>query len=427
MVCGLLGFNTLVDASPGIPQTAPDSLIELPDGFQAYVVAEGLKARGRHIAVRDNGNLYISLRRGGGHQFMGGAAALSDEDGDGLYEKVEYFGEHEGTGIHIHNGYLYRSTTRQILRHKLHDNVLLPGAAEVIVDNLPEQNSHAARPLAFDNRGNMYVNIGVPSNACMEQRRTKGSPGQRPCPELENHGGIWRFDASKTGQDARSDGKRYTTGHRHMVAIEWNDGVDELFGVMHGRDQLNQLFPELYSEKESAELPSEEFHVMPEGSNLGWPYTYWDHLEGVRRIAPEYGGDSVAIDRSGIYQEPILGFPGHWAPNDIIFYDHEQFPRRYRNGAFIVFHGSWNRAPLPQEGYNVVFVPMRNGRPAGEYEIFADGFKGKEILSSPGDAVYRPCGAAIANDGSLYIVDSREGRLWKIVYTGRESIALTNP
>jgi hypothetical protein len=79
-------------------------------------------------------------------------------------------------------------------------------------------------------------------------------------------------------------------------------------------------------------------------------------------------------------------FPGHWAPNDIIFYTGDQFPEKYKHGAFIAFHGSWNRAPLKQKGYNVVFVPLKDGQLEGEYEVFADGFMGAPEIESPDDA-----------------------------------------
>src|SRR5204862_465775 len=81
---------------------------------------------------------------------------------------------------------------------------------------------------------------------------------------------------------------------------------------------------------------------------------------------------------------------GHWAPNDVLFYTGSQFPQKYRNGAFIAFHGSWNRAPLPQAGYNVTFVPFDGGRPSGKYEVFASGFAGKTPLANPRDAAARP-------------------------------------
>ncbi len=114
-----------------------------------------------------------------------------------------------------------------------------------------------------------------------------------------------------------------------------------------------------------------------------------------------------------------MGFPGHWAPNDLEFYLAEQFPERYHGGAFIAFHGSWNRAPLPQEGYEVVFVPWADGEPGGEHETFADGFR-NDSDEGPQSASYRPVGLAVGPDGSLYVSDSIEGKVWRIVWAGDE-------
>jgi len=92
------------------------------------------------------------------------------------------------------------------------------------------------------------------------------------------------------------------------------------------------------------------------------------------------------------------------------------FPERYKGGAFIAFHGSWNRLNDDQAGFNVIFVPMKNGVPTGDWEVFADGFVGDKPVQNPGDAKFRPCGLAEGPDGSLYIVDSQIGRIWRIVY-----------
>lgn len=117
----------------------------------------------------------------------------------------------------------------------------------------------------------------------------------------------------------------------------------------------------------------------------------------------------------------MLAFPGHWAPNDLLFYTGSQFPARYRNGAFIAFHGSWNRAPQRQAGYFVVFVPFIQGEPAREWEIFADDFTGTAApVESPADARFRPMGLAQGADGSLYISDSQRGRVWRVLYTSSE-------
>jgi glucose/arabinose dehydrogenase len=398
-----LGDDTPVDQDAGI---------RVPAGFDARVFADGV-GRARHIAVRDNGDVYVALRQA---RPEGGVAALRDADGDGAADRVEYFGDHAGTGMAIHDGFIYASSDTAIHRYPLPEGeALVPaGAAETVVDGFPRQRSHASKAFAIDDAGNLYVNVGAPSNACQESDRTLGSPGQQPCPLLESHAGIWRFDAGKVGQRFE-DGARHVTGTRNVVALDWNPAAGALYFAMHGRDQLHELFPDLYTVEESAELPAEEFHVVREGANYGWPYTYWDHQGGARVVAPEYGGDGATVAEQGTYEAPLLAFPGHWAPNDLLFYTAQTgFPEAARGGAFIAFHGSWNRAPLPQGGYNLVFVPFQNG----EWSVFADGFKGAEVLADSDDAAFRPMGLAQGPDGALYITDSVQGRIWRVTYQG---------
>ena len=163
--------------------------------------------------------------------------------------------------------------------------------------------------------------------------------------------------------------------------------------------------------------------MLREGQNLGWPYTYWDPLRKARMVSPEFGGDGKKRDESGKYQEPLIAFPAHWAPLQTVFYTGKQFPAKYSGGAFIAFHGSWNRAPLPQRGYHVVFVPFdAQGKPVGNYEIFARGFAGRDEFTSPRDATYRPGGVAVGPDGSLYIGETEKGRIWRVIYVGDKKV-----
>ena len=392
-----VGEDTAVDADAGI---------RVPDGFDAEVFAAGV-GRARHLVVRDNGDLYVALRQ---PNQGGGVAALRDENGDGAADRIEYFGDHVGTGIAIQGGFLYVSSDRAIFRYALPDGAgLVPeGPAEPVVEGFPEQRSHASKAFKIDGAGHLYVNVGAPSNACQEDDRTAGSPGQEPCPLLAEHAGIWRFDADKTGQSF-ADGERFVTGTRNIVALDWDPAADQVWFAMHGRDQLHQLYPDLYTEQQSAELPAEELHRARAGADYGWPYTYWDQMRGERMAGPEYGGDGrTPVD--GDDQAPALAFPGHWAPNDLLVYTAaDAFPAAAGGGLFIAFHGSWNRAPLPQGGYCVVFVPFADGAPTGRWSVFADGFKGAGTLADPDDAAYRPMGLAQAPDGALYIAEFGRG------------------
>jgi len=392
----------------------------LSAGFDAFIVAEEL-GPARHLVVAENGDIYVALNN---MSKGAGAVALRDTTGDGRADVVSYFGTVSGTGIKLYGGYLYFGSDTAIVRYPMIGGQLVPDETyEVIAEGFPKDRQHASKPFDFDGEGNMYVNVGAPSNACMEQMRTRGSPGMDPCPILEYAGGIWRFDAHSLHQHQLSDGYRYSTGIRNAVALRWNPMVNRLYAVQHGRDQLNQFFPELFNAQENANLPAEEFLMLANGADFGWPYCYYDPFRQSKVLAPEYGGDGVETGRCEAKTDPIMAFPAHIAPNDLLFYQGEQFPEKYHGGAFVAFHGSWNRAPLEQEGYYVVFVPFSNELPSGDWEVFADGFTGKDILMNPGDARHRPTGLALGPDGSLYVADSRSGTIWRIIYTGEEEMA----
>lgn len=393
-----------------------DGGLNLPNGFCATVVADDLGPT-RHLAVAEDGDVYAAIRE---VTNGGGIVALRDEDGDYKAERTEYFGDTGGTGMAIHDGYLYFGPPASVRRYEMNDDELVPSGEEETIVELPEQNSHAAKPIDFDGNGNLYVNVGAPSNACMEESRTKGSPGQDPCPLLDSTGGIWQYDADATGQEHSTDA-RYATGIRNAVAITWNDAVNSFYLVQHGRDQLAQFFPDLYTQEESAELPAEEFFKVNKDSDFGWPYCYYDWQQEKKVLMPEYGGDGDEVGRCDQFEDPIQSFPGHWGPNDVLFYDGDAFPEEYQDGAFIAWHGSWNRAPLPQEGYKVTFTPFDGDLPAGDFEVFADGFAGADTLESSGDAEHRPTGLAVGPDGGLYVADDEGETIWRIAYVGDEN------
>lgn len=391
------------------------SKIQAPEGFVAEVFAKDL-GRGRHIASRKNGDLYLRLSVPENGRSI---VALRDTNEDGEADIQEYFEELEGgTGIKVHNNYLYFSTDLKVYRRRFSGNELVPSGELELILSLDPQNQHAAKPLAFDDEGNMFVTIGAPSNACQEPSRTAGAAGLDPCPLLETSGGIWKFSANKLNQTFE-DGENYATGIRHAVGIYYNKKHQSLYAMQHGRDQLHEFWPDLYTQKQSAELPAEEFLRVEEGSNFGWPYCYYDWQKYVRILAPEYGGDGDSVGRCSSADLPLMGFPGHWAPNALEFYYGDQFPVSFAGGAFIAFHGSWNRAPFPQQGYKVVFVPFSGKELMTGYQTFATGFAGdNDEPESPGSAEHRPCGLAVGADGCLYISDSMKGWVWRIRHTG---------
>ena len=383
----------------------------LPAGFCAVVVAEKV-GPARHLVMSPAGDIYVALRNQ--PDAPGGIVALRDTSGDGRVDVRERFAESGGTGIAIYNGHLYLSRDDAVVRFPLKAGQLLPaGPMEMVVSGFPQQRVHPTKTLTFDNQGGLYVNIGNPSNACTEPDQTK-SNGLNPCTHQESGGGVWRFDANRTGQVHGKDGQRYSSGLRQANAMDWHPTANALYLAQHGRNGLNR-WNEYFNEELNAETPAEELQRIDRGANHGFPYCYYDRLQGKRVLAPEYGGNGKAVGDCAKYPLPVAAFPAHWAPNDLLIYNGTQLGAKYRGGAFIAFHGSGSRAPLPQGGYNVVFQPMREGKAAGDYEIFADGFAGKTLLKTREEAVARPMGLAEGPDGSLYIVDSVNGKIWRVM------------
>jgi glucose/arabinose dehydrogenase len=387
--------------------TTKKASLSLPAGFAATVFHDSL-GKARHLTVAPNGDVYVKLEK---LKDGKGIIKLVDADKDGVAETATGYGDYTGTGITVKDGYLYASSNKDVFRYKINGNDL--GAPELIVTGLVDKRQHASKSITLDNKGNIYVNIGAPSNACQERDRTQGSPGRKPCTILDSAGGIWQFRADKLNQ-SYGEGVRYATGLRNVVGLDWNSEVNDLYVTQHGRDMLHQFYPSLYSQKDGAENPAEEMFRVKKGDDAGWPYCYYDNTKGKKLLNPEYGGDR---EKEGVCPDKlksIIQFPGHLAPNALLFYTGKMFPAKYKDGAFIAFHGSWNRAPEPQEGYYVVFVPMKNGIPTGKWEVFADGFAGPNKAS--GRADHRPCGLSMGPDGALYVSDDNKGRIWKITY-----------
>lgn len=402
----------------------------LPDQFEAFVVVDSIGSA-RHIAVNDNGDIYVKLTYNEKMNGGGGTVGLRDLDYDGKADSVIYFGDYKdvgnsAVGMSIHDGYLFTSTVTQVLRTKLTPGKLVPeNKTEVMLTDLDSnvaRNWHTTKPVAFDKKGNMYIPFGTPTDA--GQDITKYGPvgkpegvGLDPVPDLENHGGIWRFDANKTNQ-VQKDGVRISTGIRSVVGMTWNNQDDHLYAVVNGIDNFHTMYPKIFNSWQAAVFPAELLIRADEGTNFGWPYAYYDQMVKKNVLQPGYGGDGKIIGKASQFTEPIIGFPGHWAPMDILFYEGDQFPERYKNGAFVAFHGSTDRSPYPQAGYIVCFVPFKDGKATGAIEVFADGFTGIDTVVNTSDAKYRPMGLATGKDGSLYIVESNQGKIWRVMYKG---------
>ncbi len=417
------------DSATEVKNTAcpgDDTGLILPAGFCATVFADHI-GHARHMVGAPNGVLYVNTWSGGYYgndkPVPGGfLVALQDTTGTGKAGVIQRFGEtpqtggRGGTGIGFYHGSIYAEINDRIVRYTLPEGAIVPpGPAETVVSGLPLGGDHPMHPFIIDANGSLYVDVATATNACQSRNRQLHSPGADPCRELITRGGIWRYDANKTNQ-VFSPAERYATGIRNAEGFAI-DSAGRIFVTQHGRDQLHANWPELYKPTEEATLPAEELMLLKQGGDYGWPECYFDGPAYKLVLAPEYGGDGgkkvgVCTDKL----DPVAAFPAHWAPNGMTHYDQTQFPSRYRDGVFIAFHGSWDRAPYPQGGYNVVFQPLLNGQASGGCEIFADGFAGP--VKTPAGALHRPSGVAAGADGALYVSDDIRGRIYRIVYAG---------
>jgi glucose/arabinose dehydrogenase/mono/diheme cytochrome c family protein len=425
MSCGRSHPNSAKEATTS-PCPSNDTGLTLPAGFCATVFADGI-GHARHLVVAPDGVVYVNTWSG---RYYGNEpphpggflVALQDKTGAGKADLIERFGETAqqgdagGTGIGLYNNWLYAEMNDRIVRYALTAGSIVPrGTAQTIVSGLPLSGDHPMHPFIIDAHGWMYVDVATPTNSCQQQNRQLESPGENPCTELKTRGGIWRYSANKTNQRFSPAG-RYATGIRNAEGFGI-DSAGRLFATQQGRDQLHANWPNLYKPTEEATQPAEELLLLKPGGDYGWPECYYDAVQQKLVLAPEYGGDGgKKVGVCAHKLAPVAAFPAHWAPNGMALYNNKQFPARYRGGVFIAFHGSWDRAPYPQGGYNIVFQALRDGSASGGCEVFADGFAGP--VKTPGGALHRPSGDAVGPDGSLYVADDVRGTIYRITYQG---------
>ena len=265
-------------------------------------------------------------------------------------------------GVAYHNGVLYVAETARVVRAPR------PGEVLTVVPVLPSGGGHFTRTLGFGPDQWMYVSVGSSCNACIEQDPRRAA--------------ILRFNPDG------SHGEIFATGLRNTVGFAWDPGTGALWAVVNGRDWLGD------------DLPPDILVKVVRGGFYGWPYCY-----GNRILDPELGRP----DRCRQMLLPALEMQAHSAPLGMTFSRGTSFPSRYQGGAFVAFHGSWNRS-VPT-GYKLVYVPFANGAPAGPAEDFATGW-----LQSDGTAWGRPVDPIVGSDGRVYLTDDLSGAIYRIWY-----------
>ncbi len=413
--------TSLADACP-----SDNGGLSLPKGFCATIFADNI-GHARQMAVAPDGTVYVNTWSGVYYKNNdlpsgGFVVALKDTKGAGVADLVKRFGETQaeggkgGTGVYLYKDYVYAEINDRIVRYPLKDGEIAPeGKGEIVLSGIPITGDHPMHPFIIDPNGVLLVSMGSATNTCEIKNRMPHSKGNEPCVEQETRAGVWKYDANKLDQKF-SSAERYATGIRNGEGFDF-DAAGRLYITQHGRDQLREDWPELYTAAQGFELPAEEVVELKQGGDYGWPHCYFDGAQQKLVLAPEYGGDGgKTVGQCADKLGPVAFFQAHWAPNDMQIYKGSAFPEPYRGGMFIAFHGSWNRAPAPQAGYNVVYQPFADGKVTGKYIVFADGFAGTK--KDPGSAPHRPSGLAVGPDGALYVSDDVVGRIWRITYSG---------
>lgn len=386
---GLLPSMTIAD-----PAGWGDNRPVVPDGFEIKPIATGLKIP-RQSLVLPNGDILVAEGKGGGDapvlrpkdliagfikkkgtsSVKGGdrLTLLRDANGDGTYEARAVFAENLNApyGLALVGTRLFVANQDAIVRFDYQEGQIRASGPPVTITRLPaEINHHWTKALAASPDGRfLYVGVGSNSNI-----------GERGMAVEEERAMVWQVDA-QTGAS-----RRYATGLRNPTALAIQPGIGQLWAVVNERDELGpNLVPDYLTS-------------VRQGAFYGWPYAYWG-ANADKRVQP------FKQDMVGKAVRPDYALGSHTAPLGLTF-SNAAMGSRFANGAFVGMHGSWNREkPV---GYKVVFVPFRNGRPAGAPIDFITGFQ------RGGSTFGRPVGVSIDPRGALIVADDLSNTVWRV-------------
>lgn len=354
--------------------TPTDELVatlSLPPGFSIQTFAR-LEAP-RMLAFAPNGDLYVTRRAPHNDVVL-----LRDADRTGTAETVRTVASIEHVhGIALRDGRAYLAAIREVYAADVLGDGSLSDPIELYSD-LPDAGQHPNRTLGFSPDGRLFLSVGSTNNAA-------------PDPNPEN---ATLLELALDG----SSRSIHAHGLRNTIGFDWHPADGTLWGMDHGIDWLGD------------EEQSEELNIIIRGGHYGWPYVY-DYREINQRQNPE---ETLGLTReqfAAISIPPVAGLEPHSAPMGFAFYNGAQFPTSYRHQAFLALHGSWNRAE--PKGYKVVLVTFSsNGY--GVAQDFVTGF----YLPDSNAQFGRPCGLAIAPDGSLFFSDDSGGAIYRVTYRG---------
>ncbi len=342
--------------------------LELPSGFSIEVFADNLQGP-RNMVQAPNGDLFVA------ESSIGSVVVLRDTDDDGLPDMRSTFidGLSGVFGMDFHENYLYLGATDRIVRVPYQPGNSNPSGSPEQLVSLPS-GGHNTRNLIFNRDGSkMYVAVGSRSN------KSEGEEAIRAA--------ISEYNPDGTGH------RIFASGLRNPVGLAWQPGTDILWTAVNERDTLGD------------DLVPDYITSVQDGGFYGWPYSYiGTHPD------PEHVGKRPDLVENAIVPDVLI--TAHSAALGVTFYEGTQFPERYRNGAFVALHGSWNRSTL--SGYRVGFVPFEDGSPSGPIENFVTGWIVN--ASRPASTWGRPVGVLVSRDGSLLVADDGGDLIWRISF-----------
>jgi len=389
---GMLPNMTIADPAPW-----GDRRPTVPPGYAIRAIATGLGIP-RQTLVLPNGDILVAEGRGGsapklkpkdivasrikakGNTAVAGGNRLTllrDADGDGTYELKTVFADKLNApyGLALVGQALYVANQDALVRFDYRDGQTRAVAAPTVVTALPSAiNHHWTKSLAASADG-QYLYVGIGSNSNITERGMTAEVDRAQ---------VWQIDAA-TGMH-----KSYATGLRNPTALAIQPGTGQLWAVVNERDELGpNLVPDYLTS-------------VREGGFYGWPYSYWgqnvdprvmpqDPQKVAAAIVPDYSLGSHVAALGVAFSSPAMG-------------------AKFADGAFVGEHGSWNRSP--PVGYKVVFVPFRDGRPAGDPVDFVAGFRGDD-----GKTRGRPVGVSVDPRGALIVADDLSNTIWRVTRT----------
>jgi len=393
--------SLLPNMNVSAPAAWGDDKPTVPDGYRIEAIATDLKIP-RQMLLLPNGDILVAEGSGGGNapalrpkgvlagyiKKQGTASVkpgnrltlLRDADGDGRYEKRGVFADNLNApyGLALIDDTLYVANQDALVRFDYSEGqTQASGPPEKVVDLPAKINHHWTKAMTAGPDGEfLYVGIGSNSNI-----------GERGMDVEEDRAMVWQIDA-ESGRH-----KPYASGLRNPTAFAIHPDTDQLWVVVNERDELGpNLVPDYLTS-------------VQEGAFYGWPYSYWGQNVDtrVKPAKPEKVESAI---------KPDYALGSHVAALGVDFSD-GSLPGQFAEGAFVGQHGSWNRSdPV---GYKVVFVPFRNGQPAGEPVDFATGFLGDD-----GKARGRPVGVTVDPEGAVIIADDLSNTIWRVTPTGRD-------